>query len=40
MRQIACNIKINVAQGKCEHCGAVGEKVHHKIYLKICNVNV
>lgn len=37
--KIARNIKVNEAQGKCERCGAVGEEVHHKIYLKVTNVN-
>lgn len=37
--KLARTIKINATQGKCERCGAIGEEVHHKIRLKIENVN-
>ena len=36
---VARTLKVNATQGKCERCGAVGEEVHHKIYLKVSNVN-
>ncbi len=36
---LARTIKTNATQGKCERCGAIGEEVHHKIRLKIENVN-
>jgi len=36
---VARNIKTNATKGKCERCGAVGEEVHHKIWLTVENVN-
>ena len=36
--QIAREIKIRDANGKCERCGALGEEVHHKIRLTVLNV--
>jgi 5-methylcytosine-specific restriction endonuclease McrA len=36
--QVAREIKIREANGKCERCGALGEEVHHKIRLTILNV--
>ena len=36
--QVAREIKIREANGKCERCGALGEEVHHKIRLTVLNV--
>lgn len=36
---LARTLKINATQSKCDRCGAVGEEVHHKIRLKVENVN-
>lgn len=36
---LARTIKINATQGKCERCGGIGEEVHHKIRLKVDNVD-
>ena len=36
--QVAREIKIREANGKCERCGALGEEVHHKIKLTVQNV--
>jgi 5-methylcytosine-specific restriction endonuclease McrA len=36
--QVAREIKIRDANGKCERCGALGEEVHHKIRLTVLNV--
>lgn len=36
---VARTIKINATKGACERCGAIGEEVHHKIRLKVENVN-
>jgi 5-methylcytosine-specific restriction endonuclease McrA len=36
--QIAREIKIRDANGKCERCGSLGEEVHHKIRLTVLNV--
>jgi 5-methylcytosine-specific restriction endonuclease McrA len=36
--QVAREIKIREANGKCERCGALGEEVHHKRRLTILNV--
>ena len=35
--QVAREIKIREANGKCERCGALGEEVHHKTRLTIQN---
>ena len=35
--QVAREIKIRDANGKCERCGALGEEVHHKTRLTIQN---
>lgn len=37
--QVAREIKIRDANGKCERCGGVGEEVHHKIRLTVDNVS-
>lgn len=37
--QVAREIKIREANGKCERCSALGEEVHHKIRLTVLNVN-
>lgn len=37
--QVAREIKIREANGKCERCGALGEEVHHKIRLTVLNVS-
>jgi 5-methylcytosine-specific restriction endonuclease McrA len=36
--QVAREIKIREARGKCERCGALGEEVHHKKLLTVHNV--
>lgn len=36
--QVAREIKIRDANGKCEKCGALGEEVHHIIKLTIHNI--
>jgi 5-methylcytosine-specific restriction endonuclease McrA len=36
--QVAREIKMRKANGKCERCGALGEEVHHKIRLTVLNV--
>lgn len=36
--QVAREIKIRVANGKCERCGALGEEVHHIKKLTVHNV--
>jgi len=36
--QVAREIKIREANGKCERCGALGKEVHHKIRLTVLNV--
>jgi len=36
--QVAREIKIRDANGKCERCGALGEEVHHKIRLTVLNL--
>lgn len=36
--QVAREIKIREANGKCERCGALGEEVHHIIKLTTQNV--
>lgn len=36
--QVAREIKIREANGKCERCGSLGEEVHHKIRLTVDNV--
>jgi 5-methylcytosine-specific restriction endonuclease McrA len=36
--QVAREIKIRDANGKCERCGALGEEVHHIIKLTVQNV--
>jgi len=36
--KVAREIKIRDVNGKCERCGALGEKVHHKIRLTVLNV--
>ena len=36
--QVAREIKIREANGKCERCGALGEEVHHKKRLTVHNV--
>jgi 5-methylcytosine-specific restriction endonuclease McrA len=36
--QVAREIKIRVANGKCERCDALGEEVHHVVRLTIQNV--
>lgn len=36
--QMAREIKIREANGKCERCGVLGEEVHHKIRLTVQNV--
>lgn len=36
--QVAREIKIREANGKCERCGALGEEVHHKIRLTVLNI--
>lgn len=36
--QLAREIKIRDANGKCQHCGSLGEEVHHIIKLTIHNV--
>lgn len=35
--QVAREIKIRDANGKCERCGALGEEVHHKTRLTVLN---
>jgi 5-methylcytosine-specific restriction endonuclease McrA len=35
--QVAREIKIRDANGKCEKCGALGEEVHHKTRLTVQN---
>jgi 5-methylcytosine-specific restriction endonuclease McrA len=35
--QIAREIKIRDASGKCERCGTLGEEVHHKNRLTVQN---
>jgi 5-methylcytosine-specific restriction endonuclease McrA len=35
--QVAREIKIRDASGKCERCGALGEEVHHKTRLTVLN---
>lgn len=37
--QLARQLKIRDANGKCERCGAIGEEVHHKTRLTVLNVN-
>jgi 5-methylcytosine-specific restriction endonuclease McrA len=36
--QVAREIKMRDANGKCEKCGALGEEVHHIIKLTVQNV--
>jgi len=36
--QVARELKIRKANGKCERCGALGEDVHHKTRLTVQNV--
>jgi 5-methylcytosine-specific restriction endonuclease McrA len=36
--QVAREIRIREANGKCEKCGALGEEVHHIIKLTVHNV--
>lgn len=36
--QVAREIKIRDANGKCERCGALGEEVHHVKRLTVHNV--
>jgi len=36
--QVAREIKIREANGKCERCGALGEEVHHIKRLTVHNV--
>jgi len=36
--QVAREIKVRDANGKCERCGVLGEEVHHIIKLTINNV--
>lgn len=36
--QVARELKIREANGKCERCGALGEDVHHKTRLTVQNV--
>jgi len=36
--QVAREIKIRDANGKCERCGALGEEVHHIKQLTVLNV--
>jgi len=36
---IARTVKHQSANGRCERCNAIGEEVHHKIRLKINNVD-
>ncbi len=36
--QVAREIKIRDANGKCERCGALGEEVHHIKRLTVLNV--
>lgn len=36
--QVAREIKIREANGKCERCGALGEEVHHIKRLTVQNV--
>jgi 5-methylcytosine-specific restriction endonuclease McrA len=36
--QVAREIKIRDANGKCERCGGLGEEVHHIIRLTVLNV--
>lgn len=35
--QVAREIKIREANGKCERCGTLGEEVHHKTRLTVLN---
>lgn len=35
--QVAREIKIREASGKCQRCGVLGEEVHHKTRLTIQN---
>lgn len=36
--QVARELKIREANGKCERCGALGEDAHHKTRLTVQNV--
>jgi 5-methylcytosine-specific restriction endonuclease McrA len=36
--QLARQIKITQANGKCERCGMIGQEVHHKNRLTVNNV--
>lgn len=38
--QVAREIKIRVANGKCERCGGLGQEVHHIVRLNVNTVNV
>jgi 5-methylcytosine-specific restriction endonuclease McrA len=37
--KIAREIKFMQTNGRCERCGGIGQEVHHKIRLKVENIN-